>query len=97
MEQARRPFRNLSTGAILLIFASVVLIIVGSIVLVYTTVSNQVATDHAHGAATAQTNATRFAQAVTNTTVGELQVSVTAQVSAIIGKSIQDRTQVANL
>ena len=84
MAQVRRPFRNLSTGAILLIIASVVLIIVGSIVLVYTTVTNQYATDHTHSTATAQTNATRFAQAVTNTAVGELQLSETAQVSAML-------------
>ncbi len=52
--------------------------------LVYTTVTNQVAADHAHGTATAQTNATRFAQAVTKTAVGELQLSETAQVSAMM-------------
>src|SRR5579859_6038180 len=84
MAQARRPFRNLSTGAIFLIIASVMLIIAGSIVLVYTTVTNQVAADHAHGTATAQTNATRFAQAVTKTAVGELQLSETAQASAMM-------------
>jgi eukaryotic-like serine/threonine-protein kinase len=84
MVRARRPHHNLSTGKLLLIITTVLLVILGSIVLVYTTVTNQVAADHAHGTATAQTNATRFAQAVTKTAVGELQLSETAQVSAMM-------------
>lgn len=84
MVGAPRPHRNLPTGKLLLIIISVLLVILGSSVLVYTTVTNKVAADHAQGTATAQTNATRFAQAVTNTAVGELQVTETAQVSAMM-------------
>jgi hypothetical protein len=45
---------------------------------------NQIATDHVHGTATAQTNATKYAQAVTSTAAGELQATETAQVSAMM-------------
>lgn len=82
MPQARPPFitrRDLSTGTLILIIVSVLLIIVGSGVLFYTAVSDQVATDHAHGTATAQTNATALARAITNTASAELNATMTAQ------------------
>jgi len=71
-------------GRLLLIISLVLLVILGSIALVYTTVTNQIATDHIHGTATAQTNATRYAQAITSTAAGELQATETAQVSAMM-------------
>src|SRR5579864_1620308 len=82
MPQARPPFitsRNLSTGTHILIIVSVLLIIAGSGVLFYTTVSDQIATDQAHATATAQTNATTLARVITNTASAELNATMTAQ------------------
>jgi hypothetical protein len=58
------------------------LIIVGSGVLFYTAVSDQIATDQAHGTATAQTNATTLARVITNTASAELNATALAQANA---------------
>ena len=87
MEQSPGPQRNLPVGKIFLVLSLVLLIVVGSVMLVYTTVTNQQATDHAHATATAQTNTTSDAQSATNTAIGELQATETAQVSAMLTAS----------
>src|SRR5260370_14011466 len=73
------PRRNLSNGTYILIIVSCLLISAGSGVLFYTTVSDQIATDQAHGTATAQTNATTLARVITNTASAELNATMTAQ------------------
>jgi len=83
MPRERPPFitrRNLSNGTYILIIVSVLLIIAGSGVLFYTAVSDQIATDQAHGTATAQTNATTLARVITNTASAELNATMTAQI-----------------
>ena len=81
----RRPV--FSGGQVVLIISVIALVILGSGVLVYTSVTNNIAASNMRSTATAQANATRLAIGATNTAVvssdmATAQVALTAQAQA---------------